>query len=64
MKIEDWRCKRCAKLLGRWIDARMEIKVGRSHEYLAGAPVTTRCRCGAINEFQHQQPKSVAATQA
>ncbi len=45
-----WRCTSCNKLLGVRRDGRMHLRFARSHEYLAGFPITATCRgCGTLN---------------
>jgi len=57
---QEWRCSRCGKLLGVFIDNRIHIKFVRSHEYLVGLPATGTCRaCGTLN--QSPDPKQTAA---
>ncbi len=48
---QEWRCKKCRKLLGVWKGRRLEIRLAKGQEYLAAAPVTTNCKCGVLNEF-------------
>ena len=53
---QDWRCKKCGKLLGVYNGTRLHIRDTRGHQYLVGFPVTGICRgCGTLNEFQHTQ---------
>lgn len=51
---QDWRCKRCRRLLGVCQGDRVHVRFGRGHEYLVGRPVTATCRnCGTLNELAH-----------
>jgi hypothetical protein len=47
----EWRCTRCAKLLGVIRPGgRVHLRFGRSHEYIVGYPVVATCRgCGTLN---------------
>jgi hypothetical protein len=46
----DWRCTRCAKLLGICRDGHMHLRFARGHEYLVSLPATATCRgCGTLN---------------
>lgn len=48
----DWRCPRCAKLLGRWRADRLHLRHGRNHEYIVSLPATATCRgCGTLSEL-------------
>ena len=47
----DWRCTRCAKLLGVCRDGRMHLRFARGHDYLVSLPATATCRgCGTLNQ--------------
>lgn len=47
----DWRCTRCAKLLGVHRDGGMHLRFARGHEYFVGFPVVATCRgCGTLNQ--------------
>ena len=47
----EWRCTRCAKLLGVCRDGRMHLRFTRGHEYFVGFPVVATCRgCGTLNQ--------------
>ena len=46
----EWRCTRCAKLLGVCRDGQMHLRFARGHEYFVGFPVVATCRgCGTLN---------------
>ena len=46
----EWRCSKCAKLLGVRRDSQMHLRFARGHEYLVGFPVVATCRgCGSLN---------------
>jgi hypothetical protein len=48
----DWRCKRCRKLLGVIEGERIHIQFSRGHQYIVGAPATSVCRnCQTLNEL-------------
>ena len=47
----EWRCERCAKLLGVCREGRMHLRFARGHEYFVGFPVVATCRgCGTLNQ--------------
>jgi hypothetical protein len=47
----EWRCTRCAKLLGICRDSRMHLRFARGHDYLVSLPATATCRgCGTLNQ--------------
>lgn len=47
----DWRCRECAKLLGRCCGESILIQFARGHRYRASRPLTAVCRrCGTLNE--------------
>ncbi len=49
---QEWRCRRCGKLLGIRIDGRVHIHFTRGHQYLVGYPTTVICRkCKTLNEI-------------
>jgi RNase P subunit RPR2 len=53
----DWRCKRCRKLLGVIEDERIHIQFSRGHQYIVAAPATSVCRkCQTLNELPAQRP--------
>ena len=46
----EWRCTRCAKLLGVRREGRIHLRFARGHEYLVSLPATATCRgCGILN---------------
>ena len=50
-RSSEWRCGRCAKLLGVCRDRRMHLRFARGHEYFVGFPVVATCRgCGTLNQ--------------
>lgn len=52
ISINDWRCRRCDRLLGVHRGDRIHIHFKRGAEYLASRPVTATCRgCGALNNL-------------
>lgn len=54
---QEWRCRRCGKLLGVVDAGRLNIQFARGHQYIVGFPATCVCRgCQTLNEFavQHQ----------
>ena len=57
---QEWRCKRCDKLLGIICDGRLHLRFARGHEYLVGFPATSVCRgCQTLNEIP--APSNVTA---
>ena len=49
---EEWRCRRCNKLLGVLQAGRLHLRFARGHEYLVGFPVISTCRgCQTLNEM-------------
>lgn len=47
----DWRCTRCAGLLGKRAGDSVLIQFARGHRYRASLPVTAVCRrCSTLNE--------------
>lgn len=52
MAEQEWRCRRCGKLLGMVRDGRLHLRFTRGHEYLVGFPATGTCRsCRTLNEL-------------
>jgi len=55
--VEEWRCHRCDKLLGRVNEGRLHLRFARQHEYHATLPASCTCRgCGALNELNLPTP--------
>ena len=61
-----WRCRGCGHLLGVIDGDRLEIRVGRGHQYRVALPVTCVCKnpqCRCLNELWPPPPEpSSAAT--
>jgi phage FluMu protein Com len=58
---KEWRCSRCAKLLGLLRDGRLHLRFARGHEYLVGFPATSVCRgCRTLNELNEAKATTVA----
>ncbi|GAB4240872.1 MAG: hypothetical protein OHK0028_19160 [Deltaproteobacteria bacterium] len=57
----EWRCRRCGKLLGVREGSRLQLRIGRRHQYLVAPPVTAACwNCGALNEYPLGQPETIS----
>ena len=58
---QEWRCRRCGKLLGLVLSDRLHLRFARQHEYHAALPASCTCRgCGALNELNQPTPPRAA----
>ncbi len=57
---QEWRCRRCGKLLGVVSEDLLYFRSTRGQEYVASLPAKAKCRsCHSANELRPSRPRAL-----